>query len=926
MSAEVFGRDDELASLDDFIRAPSGPAALAVEGEAGIGKSTLWLAGAQLARGRGFGVLNARPAEAEQGFAHCGLGDLLEPVAGEVLPELPPPRRRTLEAALLMEEHDGVVDAREIAVALRSALTVLAAVRPLLVAIDDIQWLDPSSAHALEFALRRLTREPVLVLVARRVGSGFDGPRLEDVLAAKRLQVGPLSLGAIQSVVQAQLGLTFARPTLLRIHETSGGNPFYAVKLARALGTDVDPTRPLPVPESLEGLVRSRLEQLPERARPSLRLVAALGRAKPTLLHQAGVDDDALEPALDAGVLVLEGGVIRFAHPLLASVLYQNLSGAERRRAHGLLGALVVDPLARARHLALAAVAPDSEVARDLDAAAALASARAAPIAAAELAEHALRLTPHVDDERAHRRTVAAARAQLAAGDLPRAVALARELAAHAVHGPWRAESLLLLADVEDGGGGFMRGASRHDMARWHAVLREALDEAGGEPALQARIHGRLCRSALYTKDTDAAERHARASLELADALGDAAASARALGELATVRSFAAEPDALALAEAACERARSSGDEDAMLSSHLNHIRLLSETGRLAAARSALGRLEQEWGKRSEAVTVWLASSRSILEFHAGNFRLGAASARRHHRLASEYGWDDPAWLWDVAAHAVHRGEFEEARAIAEEGRKVPILVRAASECVLGWIALWSGDAQAAVRHFEEAERVRIEAGQREPSFFWWRADYVEALLELGRLHDAASLLNSWEADAARLGREHMLAQCLRSRGLLAAARGSVDEALTLLEEAAERHGALGDRYGRARALLALGVQRRRARQKRTARAAIEAALAGFEECGSAVWVEKARSELGSIGGRRREQGLTAAERRVAELAAEGRTNREIAAALFLHERTVQTHLSHAYGKLGVRSRTELGRKLDAAVTNVHQATAPADS
>jgi DNA-binding CsgD family transcriptional regulator len=156
------------------------------------------------------------------------------------------------------------------------------------------------------------------------------------------------------------------------------------------------------------------------------------------------------------------------------------------------------------------------------------------------------------------------------------------------------------------------------------------------------------------------------------------------------------------------------------------------------------------------------------------------------------------------------------------------------------------------------------------------------------------------------------LAHVTRGRGLAAAAQGNVDEAASHLEQAVAQHEEVGDPFGRARALLALGIVRRRARQKRPARDAIRAALAGFEQLGAAIWIEKARDELGSIGGRTREEGLTAAERRVADLVAEGRTNREVAAALFLAERTVASHLTHIYAKLGVRSRTELARSLGA--------------
>jgi len=172
-------------------------------------------------------------------------------------------------------------------------------------------------------------------------------------------------------------------------------------------------------------------------------------------------------------------------------------------------------------------------------------------------------------------------------------------------------------------------------------------------------------------------------------------------------------------------------------------------------------------------------------------------------------------------------------------------------------------------------------------------------------------LLDDWDAGATRLDRKRVLAQVARCRGLVAAARGDVDEAVALLADAVKRHEAAGDPFGRAQALLALGAVRRRGRKKRLARDALVEALAVFEECGAEGWAARARSELGGVGGRRRQEGLTPAEQRVAELVAEGRTNREVAATLVLGERTVETHLTHIYAKLGIRSRTELARTLD---------------
>jgi DNA-binding CsgD family transcriptional regulator len=267
-----------------------------------------------------------------------------------------------------------------------------------------------------------------------------------------------------------------------------------------------------------------------------------------------------------------------------------------------------------------------------------------------------------------------------------------------------------------------------------------------------------------------------------------------------------------------------------------------------------------------------------------------------------------------IAVVAVHRGQLALAREHSERALDLAAQQFALHPpqhlAVLGLAALWGGDVPVGLGWLERAGEQAAALQWVEPSVRWWTGDHVEALLGLGRVDDAARLLDAWEADAARLGREWVLAHAARCRGLLEGAGGSLAGAVSLLEQAILQHEAAGDPYGHARALLALGVTRRRDRQKAAARAALQAALDGFEQLGASCWVEKARRELGSIGGRTHESGLTAAEQRVAVLVAEGRTNREVAAQLFLGERTVASHLTHIYAKLGVRSRTELSRRL----------------
>jgi DNA-binding CsgD family transcriptional regulator len=335
----------------------------------------------------------------------------------------------------------------------------------------------------------------------------------------------------------------------------------------------------------------------------------------------------------------------------------------------------------------------------------------------------------------------------------------------------------------------------------------------------------------------------------------------------------------------------------------------------LVEARSVLERLHREWADRDERVGGQALWYLSLVELHAG--RLDEAGrcierAREVNNLYSLEGTENPTNLFPLALVAAYRGELERAREHAAHGRALADeqgALLAGLEAITGIVDLWGGYAAEAVERFASAELTAAKAGWVDPGICWWRPDYVEALLELGRVDDALDVLAVHEALAGRLRRKWVLAETARCRGLVAASSGDVDEAASLLEAAVAKHEAVGDQLGRARALLALGVVRRRARQKRAAREAIEAALAGFDTFGAAGWAEKARAELGRISGRRRDEGLTPAEQRVAALVAEGKTNREVAAELFLGERTVESHLTQVYSKLGVRSRTELASK-----------------
>jgi hypothetical protein len=601
MGSEIFGRDEERACVAAFVgRVPDAPSALVLEGEAGIGKSTLWLEGVDLARARGLRVLSSRPAEAERALVHVGLGDLLEDVLDEALPALAAPRRRALGVAMLRDDASGApVDHRAVALAVRDVLQQLGEDEPVVVAVDDVQWLDASSSAALAFALRRLRASHVLVLLARRLADGPQPSTLQDALPpaqVRRVPVGPLSVGALHRLLRDRLGTSFARQTLLRIREQSGGNPFFAIELARVLGTDLGPLDSFPVPKTLEELLGARIAGLPGSTLEALAFAAALGTLSESLLQRAGIESGVIQPAVAAHVIERIDGTIRFTHPLLASVLYRDL-GERRWRVHATIARLTDDPLVRARHLALSQDQPDADVAAVLDESMSLAVERGAVAASAELAEHALRLTPADASEARCRRTLAAVRAHHVAGEWTRARAMATNLLAQTEVGSWRAEALILLAELSVG--------------RVAEFLREALREATS-PALQSVIHCRLAWATRFDPGFD----HAAAALELAERLDDAGLRARAGAVQAILDWFAGKAQTPSdLAKFTQNLPSSLGGERLVQEATQAIVNTLAPASARGHARALLEREYAEWLERDEprsARALWgLAGSSS---------------------------------------------------------------------------------------------------------------------------------------------------------------------------------------------------------------------------------------------------------------------------------------------------------------------------
>jgi DNA-binding CsgD family transcriptional regulator len=910
------GREDELAALLDLLEGPALlPAAAVVVGEAGIGKTTLWNAALEAAEARGYLVLSCRPAEAEAAFSFVGLADLIGGVVPTVLPQLPRPQRRALEAALALSESEGPpAEEGVVAFAFLSTLRKLAVGNRLLLAIDDVQWLDAPSLAMLRFALTRLEAEPVAAILTARdevppwLGRGVSAGRLLTV------ELGPLSVGALHELLRTRVGAVLPRPTVLRIWEQSAGNPFFALELASAFqrrGGRVGPGEELPLPSNLEELVHERVDLLGAPGLELARVVAALADPTVRLVDAAAGRraETGLSDALEARILEVDGERLRFTHPLLRSAVWSRATPARRRSLHARLAQVAPSTEERARHLALATVRPSREIASVVEKAAENVRARGAPSAAAELAELAVRLTPPEDVEDLRRRVLACADRLRETGDGGRAIALLEQAREAAPPGQARAAVLACLARAV---------ADLNDVRRAVDLYREALAEAEGDAALEAEIHLNLAGLVMTTEERHGGLTHAELAVEAASRAGDVELRCRALanfgflhfrGGLGIPR--AGMKKALAL-ERALPQGPAIGEATAVLAVQLVWSGELERARRLLEDRRAALNARED---PQEAQTLWMLS---ILEWRAGNWELAARHAAESLALRAQFGREgaQPIAELPAALIAAHQGRSDDARdrseralALAEaDGLRI---AQSGHRWVLGFIELSRGDPAAALGNLQRSWEIRDSVRVLEPAHRLDLADTLEALIAVGELEEAERKLVPWEERARALDRSWALAITARCRALLLAARGELAGAQAGFERALAEHARTQDPFQHARTLLAQGVTQRRAKRRGAARLALEQALAIFERIGAPLWAQKARSELARIGGRAPSRGeLTEAERRIAALVAEGRTNREVAAALFVTEHTVEGALTRAYRKLGVRSRTELAHRL----------------
>lgn len=910
---DSLARPDESRAVADLLeRARRTPAALLLEGEAGIGKTTVWLRATEDAAAQGFRVLVARGAPTEVTFTYAAITDLGRTVEDNFLAELPP-RQRTAVNRLLLRDGDGPdTDERLIGAAIVAVLQRMSADGPVLVAIDDAHWLDTASRAVLAFAAPRLAGR-IALLLAARPGENADPLswlRLGHPEATARLRMRPLSLGATHALISQRLGHTLPRPTMVRIHEISSGNPFFALELARAANASGPQTLAL-LPDTLAVMVRDRLADLSEQSREVLLAVACVASPTADVLAAAtGGSINEVVEILDAaaadGVLVIVGNQVEFTHPLLAHGVYTEATPAQRRRMHRLLAGIVEKSELRARHLALAAVGPDPDTLAALDDASAVV-ARGAPSSAAELIDLAIGL----GGDTVTRRLLAALQ-HYRAGAVRAAVQHLSAILGSVSTGGQRSLALILQGALH---------ALSATLPAGVQALNRAVEEAGNDPVV--RLRGLMLLSPIVAATghvADAVE-HAADAVRTAEEIGVPSLHSQALALWLSMGFL----HGLGVDQAALNTALKAQDPQSTgsVSTRADAIAavLAAWTGSLEEGRDGMRAVQQhcaEYG--SEADIVWAACRTTLIDIWLGRYRDAAATAEDAALHAEQLG--GKLMLVEAmtarAAVAAYTGDFERGHAAAHQALQYardigadflardPLTTLAFLDVSRGEHAAAVATLQPLLASFDPDHDTEIAVGAFLP-------DAIEALVALGRSAEAEPLAMALEINGSRLGRPWMLAVGARGRAHILSAAGDLEAAERTATAALKHHRKLPMPFETARTQLLLGQLQRRRRQRRAAAETLSAALGAFEALGSPMWAARARTELERLSAVSSAgvSGLTPAEARIAHLAAAGRSNREIAAELSLAPKTVEMNLSAVYRKLGIRSRAQLHGRLN---------------
>ena len=905
------GRDADLRAIDTFLLDGDDMVrCLTLTGDPGIGKTTVWEAGCERARAQGFRVLSTRASQAENGLSFAGVADLADGVGPEALAALPGPQRHALQVAIrAADPGEEVPEPFASAAGFLNLLRAAAAREPLVVAIDDVQWLDPASESVLLFAARRLVRQATgrtRFLLCRRPGRRTA---LEDAFGGASGQIrtlGPLTLGAIQRVLSEHVGVP-PRRVLRQVYEASQGNPLYALELARLVADrgDPEPGAELPIPDVAEDIFGPRVRSLAAPVKRALLATALSANIASRELARL-VDPAVVEEAVASGLLARERSRLRPAHPLLGAAARRLSSAGERRELHLSLAVAVDDPALRARHQAQAVAGYDQALAGATAAAAQAATERGAAADAELLAGHALRLTPPGSPEYPGR-LLALARCHIAAGDLARAGELLGPRLDHLPPGPERGRAHVMLGEAAS--------ATAEE-----AHLDQALAEAGGDDGLRVHVLARkaMVLAVSMVERLSQAERAADEAARIAHRVGNAPDGnemrIRALTAQAWTRVLRGFPVDDLRQSAPEPLATMNGMQDAAVDRAFG-VRLAFR-GEVEQARAVFERL-RGWSDEHGDPLGNLAATVQLCELN-----LRAGDVRQAGLLMEELEqWSGLADVRTMSARM--RALLAAVTGIPAEAARHAAVVRDRAEPpgfrwdwleatrAAGIAALLDDDPDQAVSLlgtvWEHIEREHVA----EPGAFPVAGDLVEALVRRGQADRASAVagrLGSLAAD-----QEHPWAGVTvkRCAALLHLTAGEAAQELT---EAAAGYARLGLRFEQARTLLLLGQQQRTSRKRGAARESLTMAQREFDALGCTGWSALAAAELGRVSGRRPgDDTLTASESRVVELAALGLPNKEIASRLYVSVYTVEAHLSHAYAKLGVHSRAQLAALVAAA-------------
>lgn len=908
-------REPEAASVSALLTAAlTHPAGLVVTGEAGIGKTTLWLSGCEDAARRGFRVLSARGDPGEIRLAFAAVADLLTDVEQDVIDRLPPVQRRALNRILLRGNDGPALDERAAAAAFQGVVQHLASETPVLIAIDDVQWLDTSSAAAVRFAARRLSCAVGILATARTGEQGTSDVaaslQLQRPDAVTRIQMSALTLGGLHALVSSRLGRVLPRPTMTQIYEISGGNPLYALELAHAVvaGQRIEHQ----LPDTLAALVRARVQDLD--AETARLLLAAASTPSPTVELVAKATGtstqwvaDLLESGGAAHIVSITGNRIRFTHPLLATGVYTGSAPVARREMHRLLADCVDAPELRARHLASAAVSGDAATLEALDAAAALTRSRGAPAAAAELLDLAIGLGGDTPVRR-----IMAAQHHFEAGSIAAARVRLDGMAAQIPAGPLRAVTVMLQGAVDGYDGSFTSAVE---------ALTDGIAQLGDNPALRLQGLMLLAPATGILGRMDDALALAREAVQCADQLDKPALRSQARAVYLNIcLVHGLELDRGMLDDAL----RWQGDAKPVSANmRADAIAALADSWfvRLDRAERGMRIVKQQCADRgSEIDALWVDNHLTMIHVWAGEYERAGLVADEQERRAEQLGGHH-ARLFALtcrAAVAAYTGQVERARSAAFDAIDIAHgtgghWLAMHPTVSLGFVEVSLGDYQAALDALAPLlDSFSPERGT-EIVLAGWLPDAIEALTGVDRVGDAERLVTALRDNGTRTGRAWMLAMAARGRALCLAARGDLAGAEDAAAEALVHHQDLPMPFERARSQLVLGQLQRRRRRRQHAAPTLTEALRTFSDIGAPLWAERTRAELARIGGDtdRLKPGLTRSEERIARRAAAGLSNKEIAAEQFLAVKTVETTLSSAYRKLGIRSRAQLHAHLD---------------